>query len=412
MRADAEEPGELPHGLRADEVVCRLAVPVDEDALLEARGQEGFEPLPLAPDVARCRRAERSHRGPAAPPLRHGRRALDARPHAVLDHQPARGDQRGDLGVAELAEQAPDVAVDRLGPDPLPRAEVAADQGRVDPRVRGRGVEGDQPALAVTGDADLRLRPRPVLHPVHGGEDLLHLVADDVPAHLVRLAVDPLAVRLVGHRDPRVPGELDPAADEGRDHDAKAVRRQPPGELGSRRDAGGEARDLLRRLVRVGQGDDLAPHLALRLQQQALAVDALQDRPAHLVGPEARRPRPRGPDGRRRRSAPSRRAGAGRRRRGSSGTTPDWPGSTSRRPPGRRGRVSRGSPAPRPTRRPSARRTGGGRRASSPRGRRPRSAAWCPAASPASPRGRERTRAGGRSRRHAPWSGPGRDRFS
>ena len=107
-----------------------------------------------------------------------------------------------------------------------------------------------------------------------------------MPAHLVRLAVDPLAVRLVGHRDPRVPGELDPAADEGRDHDAKAVRRQPPGELRSRRDAGDEARDLLRRLVRVGQGDDVAPHLALRLEQQALAVDALQDGPAHLVDPE------------------------------------------------------------------------------------------------------------------------------
>ena len=113
-------------------------------------------------DVGRRRRAELAHRGPAAPPLRHGGRAVDARPLAVLDHQPARGDQRGDLGVAELAQQAPDVAVDRLGPDPLPRAEVAADQGRVDPRVRGRGVEGDQAALAVAGNADLRPRPRPV----------------------------------------------------------------------------------------------------------------------------------------------------------------------------------------------------------------------------------------------------------
>ncbi len=120
-------------------------------------------PLPFGDDVgqgAACRALPT-----AAPPRRpcgHGRRAVHARPLAVLDHQPARGDQRGDLGVAELAQQAPDVAIDRLGPHALARAEIAADQRRVDPRVHGRGIEGDQAALAVAGDADLRLRPRPL----------------------------------------------------------------------------------------------------------------------------------------------------------------------------------------------------------------------------------------------------------
>src|SRR5947209_1607528 len=85
--------------------------------------------------TAWARRAHPPPRRPPPPPLRPRRGALDARPHAVLDHQPAGGDQRGDLRVAELPEQPPDVPVDRLGPDPLPRAEVAADEGRVDPRV-------------------------------------------------------------------------------------------------------------------------------------------------------------------------------------------------------------------------------------------------------------------------------------
>src|SRR5262249_30955861 len=109
------------------------------------------------------------------------------------------------LRVAELGEQAPDVAVDRLGPDALPGAEVAADQRRVDPLVRGRGVEGDQAPLTVAGHTELRPRPRLPLDPVDRRQHLLHLVADDVSAHVVRLSVDPFAVRLVGQRDPRVP---------------------------------------------------------------------------------------------------------------------------------------------------------------------------------------------------------------
>ena len=47
-------------------------------------------------------------------------------------------------------------------------------------------------------------------------------------------------------------------------------------------DARRQARQLLRRLVRVGQRDHRCDRLALRLQQQALALDAFQHRPAHL----------------------------------------------------------------------------------------------------------------------------------
>ena len=38
------------------------------------------------------------------------------------------------------------------------------------------------------------------------------------------------------------------------------VRRQSARELRPGRDSGTEARDLFRRLVRIGQGDDVAPH--------------------------------------------------------------------------------------------------------------------------------------------------------
>src|SRR5208337_561272 len=41
--------------------------------------------------------------------------------------------------------------------------------------------------------------------------------------------------------------------------------------------------DLLRRLVRVRQGNDAAQNLAHRLQEKPFAVDALEHRPAHLV---------------------------------------------------------------------------------------------------------------------------------
>ena len=76
----------------------------------------------------------------------------------MFHDQPARGDQRGDLGVAELAQQAPDIAVNRLLPGVLARIEVAAYQTGVNARIDGRGVKSQQSALAVAGDADLAFR--------------------------------------------------------------------------------------------------------------------------------------------------------------------------------------------------------------------------------------------------------------
>ena len=78
----------------------------------------------------------------------------------VLDHQMARQDERGDLGIAEPFEQAPDVAIDRLLPHASAAIEVAAHERAIDTRVDGRGVEGDQSAFGVADDADLRRRRR------------------------------------------------------------------------------------------------------------------------------------------------------------------------------------------------------------------------------------------------------------
>ena len=70
-----------------------------------------------------------------------------------------RRDQAGQLGVAELLEQAEDVAVDRLVPDVVAVVEVAADADGVDPRVERRGVQRDRAPLAVADDADRAALP-------------------------------------------------------------------------------------------------------------------------------------------------------------------------------------------------------------------------------------------------------------
>ncbi len=47
---------------------------------------------------------------------------------AVFDYERARKNQRGNLCIAEPVQQAPHVAVDRLGPHVFPSIKVTADQ--------------------------------------------------------------------------------------------------------------------------------------------------------------------------------------------------------------------------------------------------------------------------------------------
>src|SRR5688572_23031336 len=70
----------------------------------------------------------------------------------------ARQDERGELGIAEALEQAPDVAIDRFLPAARPPIEIAAHERAVDARIDGRGIEGHQAALAIADDADFEGR--------------------------------------------------------------------------------------------------------------------------------------------------------------------------------------------------------------------------------------------------------------
>ncbi len=84
------------------------------------------------------------------------RRSVHLRLGAVFHDQCARCNQRGNLGVAELAQQPPDIAIERLLPSLLARFEIAADQGRLDARIDGGGVKREQSTFPVARHANLR----------------------------------------------------------------------------------------------------------------------------------------------------------------------------------------------------------------------------------------------------------------
>src|SRR5262249_2103611 len=106
--------------------------------------------------------------------------AVDLRRVAVLDHQRPRRDKTGNTANANIAQQAEDVAIDRLLPEVLSRLEVTTDQRRTDAPVDCSAIESDQPTLAVAGHADRKCLCRLVVAaPVDESKRLLHLVADD-----------------------------------------------------------------------------------------------------------------------------------------------------------------------------------------------------------------------------------------
>ncbi len=197
--------------------------------------------------------------------------------------QSAGRDERSDLGVAELAEQAPDVAVDRFRPDRLSRTEIAAHHCRRDPRIDGRRIERHQSPLAVTRHADLAARRAATGEAVHGRQDFLHLVADHVPPHVERLPVNPFAIGLVALAElPVVRGQL-LAADERRQHDFKPAFSQPPRPLPTGRQPLGQAQEHFGRLIGVGNRNHAPGGLVFRPYQEPFAEHAFQHRPADLV---------------------------------------------------------------------------------------------------------------------------------
>ena len=80
---------------------------------------------------------------PALPPVPGG--TTTSGPLAASMINGRGGDQAGELGVAELLEQAKDVAIDRLPPDVVAVVEVAADADGVDPRVEAAAYSAIAP---------------------------------------------------------------------------------------------------------------------------------------------------------------------------------------------------------------------------------------------------------------------------
>ena len=154
----------------------------------------------------------------------------------------ARQHERGDLGIAEPLEQAPDVSIDRLLPDAPAPIEVAAHERAVDAGIDGGRIEGHQAALRIADDADLRgfhLRaPRsggqvaaPRAKAVHRREHLLDFVANDVPPHVERLPIQPFAPGLLAPLELFVGGLNQFASDQYGDDQFAVALSESPGEL-------------------------------------------------------------------------------------------------------------------------------------------------------------------------------------
>ena len=76
------------------------------------------------------------------------RRNNHRRHPAVFDDQRPRSNQRRDLGIPELGQQSPDLAIHRLPIDgAIARLKVAGDTNDVDSRIRRGRVEGEQAAF-------------------------------------------------------------------------------------------------------------------------------------------------------------------------------------------------------------------------------------------------------------------------
>src|SRR5687768_6014045 len=122
-------------------------------------------------------------------------RTRNLRARAVFHDEAPRRYEAGDLRIPKTFQQCEYVAIDRLLPKLLARRKVTAHQRRFDPRIKRGGVERQQAALPVSRDPDAFVTP--ALQPIHQREHFRKLIADDVIPHLVRLAVNPLAMRKV-----------------------------------------------------------------------------------------------------------------------------------------------------------------------------------------------------------------------
>ena len=87
----------------------------------------------------------------------------------MLDQHRARGHQRDEFRITEFLEQAPDIAVDGFAPQPLAVGEVSADEGRENPWIASRGIQGNGSAFTVSGDSHRGVGSEALADPVYPG---------------------------------------------------------------------------------------------------------------------------------------------------------------------------------------------------------------------------------------------------
>ncbi len=299
-------PFELPHGLAMPlrriepapeidrHVLCFVRVPFRTEAFEElAQGlhRAGTNRLAVVPDdQCRTRRSGQLRNPPKFSLYAFGLGRLpvalvirDGDHGTVFDHQVPGQHQGRNFRIAEPPQQAPDVAIDWFRPDALAGVEVTADQHRIDARIEGGRVKGDQAAFRMASHADRHRVAVLLLEPVDGGQYLLHLVADDVPAHVKSLPVDPLPPSLPRVLDLLIRRVQWTALHEHRNDHFAALFGQTPRELVGGFDSRRQPKQLFRGLIRVGQGDHASGGWLLGLDQQSLRKNTFQDGPTNLI---------------------------------------------------------------------------------------------------------------------------------
>ena len=99
------------------------------------------------------------------------------------------------------------------------------------------------------------LAPIELFELIDGSFYFLNFIANDVPAHLKRLAIDEFAVRLVGVRNQRVAGIRVVSADERRHDHLNAVCCQPAGDRMVISYSGRHSREHFRRPIGIWKCD-------------------------------------------------------------------------------------------------------------------------------------------------------------
>ena len=198
-------------------------------------------------------------------------------------NQPTRRDESGNFARAELVGQRPDIPVD--GFVVQARIHLKSTHSRdFDAGIQGSSQARDQTAFAITDHAHGLLRPRSRLlrlQPIHGGQHLLDLIALHGAPHLVGRPPQHLTLRLLELARPGQSAVGVGAIDQRRNEHAASTLGQPASELIRLRHARLKTRDLLRCLVRIGDGHHGSPGLAIGNQHQTIGLHPTNDRPTH-----------------------------------------------------------------------------------------------------------------------------------